>query len=316
MDWSTTGRVLDIGAGDGWFASQLASTIWPGGSIVCWDVNYTEDDLREPLPENVARTSTPPAGKFDLVLLLDVLEHIEDDGGFLDDHVTPHLDLAGVAIITVPAHPALYVEHDRALAHVRRYAPAALCELVGARYEIVADGGLVRVTAGTPGCQHVLAERLGKHTTSAGVGEWTHGHGVTTMLTRTLDADARLGYWFSRHGRTLPGLTTWIVAQPRAITHVTTADVAPTVVIVPCYNEERRLDGALVMDLCRLTGGHVLLVDDGSTDRTVHRLVQLAGSEPDRLHVLELAVTRGQSGGGAARDPRRFRVASGACGVL
>lgn len=65
--------------------------------------------------------------RFDLLTLFDVLEHIEDDRAFLHK-------IASVAptdhsiLISVPAHPFLYGEHDRLLHHYRRYTAARLSD--------------------------------------------------------------------------------------------------------------------------------------------------------------------------------------------
>jgi SAM-dependent methyltransferase len=58
--------------------------------------------------------------RFDLLLLFDVLEHIEDESGFLQS-VKFHLAEAGIVIINVPAHQFLYSDYDRAAGHIRRY---------------------------------------------------------------------------------------------------------------------------------------------------------------------------------------------------
>ena len=70
-------RVLDVGAGDGWFAGELGRDVAAAADIVCWDINYRSADLAADLPPGVARTAAEPAGTFDLVLLLDVIEHVE-----------------------------------------------------------------------------------------------------------------------------------------------------------------------------------------------------------------------------------------------
>ncbi|NOX42947.1 MAG: class I SAM-dependent methyltransferase [Gammaproteobacteria bacterium] len=56
----------------------------------------------------------------DVVLLADVLEHIEDDTGFLGD-IIESLKPGTLIIITVPAHKILWSNHDVALGHKRRY---------------------------------------------------------------------------------------------------------------------------------------------------------------------------------------------------
>jgi len=64
-------------------------------------------------------------GRFDLILLFDVLEHIDDEDGFLDA-LQFHLAVGGKMLINVPACQWLYSDYDRAVGHVRRYSIASL----------------------------------------------------------------------------------------------------------------------------------------------------------------------------------------------
>jgi SAM-dependent methyltransferase len=56
----------------------------------------------------------------DAVLMLDVLEHLEEDEAALRD-VHRVLAPGGVLLVTVPAHPFLWSPHDVAFHHCRRY---------------------------------------------------------------------------------------------------------------------------------------------------------------------------------------------------
>lgn len=67
---------------------------------------------------------------FDMVLLLDVLEHFEDDRALLCS-VTPVLRQGGLLVITVPAMPSLWSGYDERCGHCRRYAAGALRDLLG-----------------------------------------------------------------------------------------------------------------------------------------------------------------------------------------
>ncbi|MCI0347489.1 MAG: class I SAM-dependent methyltransferase [Chloroflexi bacterium] len=60
------------------------------------------------------------AGSFDLVVALDVLEHIERDQEALGSLVAMAKP-GGYVLVTVPAHPILWGAHDRRLHHIRRY---------------------------------------------------------------------------------------------------------------------------------------------------------------------------------------------------
>jgi SAM-dependent methyltransferase len=57
---------------------------------------------------------------FDLLLLFDVLEHIEDESRFLQS-VKFHLADCGTLLINVPAHEFFRSDYDRAAGHIRRY---------------------------------------------------------------------------------------------------------------------------------------------------------------------------------------------------
>ena len=49
----TPRRVLDVGAGDGWFAHELQRELDAGTEVVCWDVNYSGADLAADLPASI-----------------------------------------------------------------------------------------------------------------------------------------------------------------------------------------------------------------------------------------------------------------------
>lgn len=82
-------------------------------------------------------------------------------------------------------------------------------------------------------------------------------------------------------------------------------------VVVPCYNEERRLDrGAFEAFLRRESGPTLLFVDDGSRDRTREVLHDLAATNPARAKVLESPDNRGKAE--AVRLGMRSALAEGA----
>jgi dolichyl-phosphate beta-glucosyltransferase len=70
-----------------------------------------------------------------------------------------------------------------------------------------------------------------------------------------------------------------------------------TVIVVPCYNEADRLDGARFADYASgAEGVGLLFVDDGSTDATADVLAGLVRRAPDRIRALRLATNQGKSG--------------------
>lgn len=81
--------------------------------LYCYDIHQRNPEFR---------------GHFDLLLLFDVLEHIEDESDFLQS-VRFHLASSGVLLINVPAHQSLFSDYDRAAGHVRRYSINQLAKL-------------------------------------------------------------------------------------------------------------------------------------------------------------------------------------------
>jgi SAM-dependent methyltransferase len=57
---------------------------------------------------------------YDLVLLMDVIEHLDDDVAFLQASLD-HLKPGGIVVINVPAHMVFYSQYDEVAGHKRRY---------------------------------------------------------------------------------------------------------------------------------------------------------------------------------------------------
>jgi hypothetical protein len=70
-----------------------------------------------------------PDEKFNAILYMDVLEHIEDDEGELT-RATSHLKTNGYLVVLAPALPWLYTPFDAAIGHYRRYTKSALRAII------------------------------------------------------------------------------------------------------------------------------------------------------------------------------------------
>ena len=65
-----------------------------------------------------------------------------------------------------------------------------------------------------------------------------------------------------------------------------------SIIVVPCYNEERRLPVQAFRDFA---SADFLFVNDGSTDGTLNLLQSLHAEQPDRVTVLDLDRNRGKA---------------------
>ncbi len=120
------GDVLEVGAGIGAntkLLGQLGFDSWTA----------LEPDLRlaaqiEPASSRhrtIVGTISDLNERFDAVLYIDVLEHIEDDRTELM-RAAERLRPAGTLIVLSPAHPFLFTPFDGAIGHYRRYTRSSL----------------------------------------------------------------------------------------------------------------------------------------------------------------------------------------------
>jgi SAM-dependent methyltransferase len=207
-------RVLDAGAGDGWFAGELLPLLPAGSEIVCWDIGYTPDDLAALAAGSspwLRFTAEPPEGRFDLLLMLDVLEHIERDLEALSELVAGPLLSGGHAVLSVPAHAALFSRHDVALRHFRRYSRRQLLGLAAAAgLRALDDGGLFHALL-VPRALQMVAERVrsGNGGGPPHPGDRWRGTLLTGLVTALLRLDSRLSELVQRGPLVLPGLSHW-----------------------------------------------------------------------------------------------------------
>jgi 2-polyprenyl-3-methyl-5-hydroxy-6-metoxy-1,4-benzoquinol methylase len=100
--WRVDGTDLDLDA--------LARIPQGRGRVLLYDVTEKRERFRE---------------AYDLILLFDVLEHVEPTAPFLDA-VVYHLKPGGHLLLNVPALPSVFGRYDVAAGHHRRYNRASL----------------------------------------------------------------------------------------------------------------------------------------------------------------------------------------------
>ena len=111
-------RLLDVGAGSGFFSRHLLAN--GAQSALCVDVGYerTWDETVGGKPVLYRRDCD--ATDCDLVLMMDVLEHVENDAGLVSHYATK-VPSGAHFLVTVPAFRFLWSGHDVFLEHKRRY---------------------------------------------------------------------------------------------------------------------------------------------------------------------------------------------------
>ena len=123
-------RILELGCGTGHNLAMLGQF----GSV---EASELDDHARalatRRLGRAVEQAALPdlgmfPADSYDMVALLDVLEHVVDDKGSLAAIMT-RLKPGGALLLTVPANPWMWSAHDVAHHHHRRYRKAEIAAL-------------------------------------------------------------------------------------------------------------------------------------------------------------------------------------------
>lgn len=132
LNW-TPGRFLETGAGSGYMTKRFLDRGFTGA---CYDLGEeSRSRIRNNLSSYGPRVMVCDDFKilspdsFDYLISFEVLEHIENDLGALNEW-TKYLKPGGQIMLTVPAHPRKFGRSDEVVGHVRRYERVQLRELM------------------------------------------------------------------------------------------------------------------------------------------------------------------------------------------
>jgi len=131
LDGETTGRMLDVGAGNGAFLN-LVGLRAPTLELFGAEFSQNAIDLAPPpVRARWARCDLqgqeplPWGGGFNLMSCMEVLEHLPDDALAMR-HVAAALAPRGKLLVSVPAWQRKWCASDVAAGHIRRYEPSQL----------------------------------------------------------------------------------------------------------------------------------------------------------------------------------------------
>ena len=131
-------RILELGAGTGHNLAMLSRF----GAVEASELDpHAREIASKRLGREVKEAALPdlsmfPADSYDLIALLDVLEHVPDDKGSLAA-IKTRLKPGAAVLLTVPANPWMWSAHDVAHHHHRRYRKREIERLaLDAGYEI------------------------------------------------------------------------------------------------------------------------------------------------------------------------------------
>ena len=127
-------QILDIGCGTGAMLDELK----PFGEVIGADFSPealqfcvtrgAPGEVQKKLARADVRRLPFADSTFDVVTAMDIIEHIDDDKT-ASSEIFRVLKPGGRLLVTVPAFPSLWSEHDEALHHFRRYTAPRLKDL-------------------------------------------------------------------------------------------------------------------------------------------------------------------------------------------
>lgn len=219
--------ILDVGCGDAFVAEQL-SLRYPTAHIVAVDTELDEETLAQQrerlagrpitLHQSLKEAASQPATA-DVVLLLDVIEHIADDVSFLRElRSCPLIAPQTLLLITAPAHQSLYSAHDVFLKHFRRYHSRLLEEHLAQSGFRALSSGYFFWTALLFRMAQVGRERLfrGRVPRAVGLAGWQGGPLATRAVQLMLQTDFACSRILRRLGIRLPGLSNYALCKTSA----------------------------------------------------------------------------------------------------
>lgn len=220
--------ILDVGCGDTYLIEQLSKKL-PLASFVAVDTAFTEQMLvdytarftqaRIPITvyQSLDQAAASLATPADVVLLLDVIEHIDEDVPFLRYlQASSCISADTFFYITVPAFQSLFCAHDVFLKHYRRYTNASLKQSVTQAGLRVVEKGYFFASLLLPRFIQVLIEKVTKPNSAKGIGAWQENPAKDKLIKNVLLLDFKVTYFIKMMGLTIPGLSNFIVCKKAA----------------------------------------------------------------------------------------------------
>jgi trans-aconitate methyltransferase len=200
--------VMDVGCGDCFFAKTLLQHYPKIKELWGIDINLDEDSTEGKLRVVNGLNKVEPE-HVDVILMMDVLEHIKHDVDYLKSLRHYLADGKARLFITVPAFQRLYSQHDKDLRHYRRYNYKRLNHaLEEAGYEIESSHYFY---------VSLVIGRLLTKNKSKNINDWKYPekHVLTMMVKLILNLDYRVCSLLSKVGIRLGGLSLVAIAKPK-----------------------------------------------------------------------------------------------------
>lgn len=218
--------LLDVGCGDTFFVESMAKK-YPNAKMLGIDTAFDDIFLKRlntkfkgsnvSVYESIEKATPFINKKVSVVLLLDVIEHIEDDITFLTWLKSqPFISEETRFIISVPAYQKLFCSHDVFLGHYRRYTNSMLIDHINRAGLQTTHNGYFFFSLVLPRIIQVLKEKLfGAPPLDEvkGLAEWQPSKIKEFILDLILRTDFQIGFFLRKIGINFPGLSNYAICK-------------------------------------------------------------------------------------------------------
>jgi len=219
---SEKATILDVGSGDAYVIDQLAAR-FKNVNFVAVDTYYSADiitTLQKGFTNgdkiklyNDWELFATQNHHVDIILLLDVIEHVPDDIAFLKE-IGGYVKSPFHFIITVPAFQSLFTKHDAFLKHYRRYDNTLLKKNVSeAGWSHMQVGYFYIIALVTRSLGKLKEMTLGANVSDKGISEWKKSKGFTGFVNSILWMDYKFSSILRKIGVKLPGLSNYCIGK-------------------------------------------------------------------------------------------------------
>ena len=213
--------VLDIGCGDTFVINELQKRR-PQSKFYAVDTAFDDELIRKFSSENIRllkNINELEISKAGLILLMDVIEHIEDERKFLKELVQKQfVQEDTLFLITVPAWQSLFSAHDKFLKHYRRYSAKQLHKTLQESGLNVIEKGYFFISLLLPRLLNLGKEKLFGEKEVKGLASWQGSRKQAQLIKEILLLDFKTNHFLDRKlGLRLPGLSSYALCRKSAL---------------------------------------------------------------------------------------------------
>jgi hypothetical protein len=216
-------KIIDVGCGDAVIINSLSEK-WKETRFYGVDTALNDSHIEELNKQDDSNRISLFGNYEDLkkkhieantILLLDILEHIEDDSAFLNSIInSTFVSKEALFLVTVPAYKSLFVNRDIWLGHHRRYTVKKLTALAEENnLEIIRSGYFFASLLPIRLAQKIFEKKKTPTENYLGINNWNGSRTTAFLVKNMLMADFHITNFLNKLGIKMPGLSCYMICR-------------------------------------------------------------------------------------------------------